>query len=74
MFTVALVTPQQSANYTINLLNYPFPSEIMKSTHSDNIVVIGGNDETSKTAPLNAFVLRSKRQDRRDVDSLSKVL
>jgi len=37
----------------------------MKTTHSDNIVVIGGSVETSKTAPPNAFVLRSKRQDRR---------
>jgi len=31
----------------------------------DIIVVIGGNVETSKTAPPNAFVLLRKRQDRR---------
>ena len=37
----------------------------MKTTYSDNIVVIGGNVEISKTAPPNAFVLLSKRQDRR---------
>jgi len=29
----------------------------MKTTQSDIIVVIGGNVETSKTAPPNAFVL-----------------
>jgi len=37
----------------------------MKTTHSDNIVVIGGNVETLKTAQPNAFVLLSKRQDHR---------
>jgi len=37
----------------------------MKTTQSDINVVIGGNVETSKTAPPNAFVLLSKRQDRR---------
>ena len=52
------ITPQVLAHYTRNSLNCPFPSEIMKTTHSDNIVVIVGNAETSKTAPLNAFVYR----------------
>ena len=36
----------------------------MKTTQSDIIVVIAGNVETSKTAPLNAFVLRRKMHER----------
>jgi len=40
---VAMVTPKQSVHYTRNSLNYPFPSELMKTTQSDIIVVIGRN-------------------------------
>jgi len=65
VFTVALVTPQQSAHYITNSLNYPFPSEIMKSTHSDNIVVIAD----IKKSMHSCYVAKG-----RTVDSLSKVL
>jgi len=34
-----------------NSLNYPSPSELMKTTPSHITVVIGGNVETSKTVP-----------------------
>ena len=46
-----MVTDSHTRNgkYDKNSLNYPFPSQLMKTTQSDIIVIIGGNIEASKT-------------------------
>ena len=49
------------SQHIIPQIHYPFPSEVMKTTHSDSIVVIVGNVAKRRTVEIESSVTTAER-------------